>query len=82
MLVIQAQMESFEGSSYTSARLRTAGRFSIAPSATYPTVRIEAAVRVDAAAGLWPAVVSVALQLQMARACWPGTRLASSFRCP
>ncbi|KAL4426027.1 hypothetical protein ABPG75_010043 [Micractinium tetrahymenae] len=56
-LVITAQAEH-AGSPYgryTSARLRTSGRFAVAPSATYPRVRIEARIKLSAGDGMWPA---------------------------
>ena len=40
---------------FTSARIRTWGKFSVAPSKQHPTVRIEARMRVPAGAGLWSA---------------------------
>lgn len=41
---------------YASARLRTAGRFGIAPSQQWPCIRIEVRLRVTPGRGLWPAV--------------------------
>jgi beta-glucanase (GH16 family) len=48
-LALVARHESYQGSSYTSARLQTKGRFSF----TYG--RAEARIKVPAGAGIWPA---------------------------
>jgi beta-glucanase (GH16 family) len=39
----------------TSARVRTYGKFSVAPSAAYATIRVEAGMQLPQGAGLWPA---------------------------
>jgi beta-glucanase (GH16 family) len=48
-LAVVARKESYQGSTYTSARLQTKGRFSF----TYG--RAEARIKVPAGAGIWPA---------------------------
>lgn len=40
---------------YTSARIRTFRHYSVRPTAQYPTVRVEARIKVPAGTGLWPA---------------------------
>lgn len=57
-LVVQAAFHpgAPEGQRFTSARLRTAGRFGIAPSQQWPCIRIEVRLRVTPGRGLWPAV--------------------------
>ena len=68
-LIIQAQHEaaapaaakavpgaaSHPGAPYTSARIRTRGKFAVHPTAATPTVRIEARIRVPQGLGLWAA---------------------------
>ena len=56
-LVIQGQAEP-PGTlpRYTSARVRTFGKFSVAPGAAHPAVRIEARIRLpEGGPGVWPA---------------------------
>ena len=56
-LVIQGQAEA-PGTlpRYTSGRVRSFGRFSVAPGAQFPVVRIEARMKLpDPGAGVWPA---------------------------
>ena len=43
------------GQPYTSARVRTWGKYSVAPSPAHPTVRIEARIQLPRGAGLWAA---------------------------
>jgi len=40
---------------FTSGRIRTFGRFSVSPSERYSTIRIEAKIKLNSGAGLWPA---------------------------
>ena len=40
---------------FTSARIRTFRHYSVRPTAQYPTIRVEARIKVPAATGLWPA---------------------------
>ncbi|PSC67185.1 vacuolar sorting-associated 8-like protein isoform X1 [Micractinium conductrix] len=56
-LVIQAQAEppGRPSGRYTSSRLRTAGRFSVAPSAAHPLIRIQARIKMSPGDGMWPA---------------------------
>ena len=49
MLVIEARQEKYEGSNYTSARLKTQGL------QTFQFGRIEARLKVPSGKGLWPA---------------------------
>ncbi|KAI7842479.1 hypothetical protein COHA_003833 [Chlorella ohadii] len=57
-LVVQAAFDpgAPDGQRFTSARLRTAGRFSIAPGQQWPRIKIEARLRITPGQGLWPAV--------------------------
>jgi beta-glucanase (GH16 family) len=70
-LVIQAQREAADSDAakaapgaaaaaaaaapYTSARIRTCGKFAVRPTAATPTVRIESRIRVPQGLGLWSA---------------------------
>lgn len=49
-LVITARAEPAGSpySRYTSARIRTAGRFAVAPSAAHPVIRVEARIKLPA----------------------------------
>lgn len=40
---------------YTSARVRTFGKYAVAPSQAHPTIKVEARIKVPAGLGLWPA---------------------------
>ncbi|KAL4451764.1 hypothetical protein ABPG75_007426 [Micractinium tetrahymenae] len=57
MLVLQAVRSTEAGvaQQYTSARVRSFGKFGIAPSAAYPLIRIEARIKVPLGLGLWSA---------------------------
>ncbi|KAL4422942.1 hypothetical protein ABPG75_009139 [Micractinium tetrahymenae] len=59
-LVIEARWEdppALPGQPYTSARIRTAGRFSVCPSpGSAASVRVEARLRCTPGPGLWPAL--------------------------
>ena len=57
-LVIEARRDATgeHAGQVTSARLRTAGRFSVAPSPAWPVVRVEARIKLPKGAGLWPAL--------------------------
>src|ERR1039457_2371319 len=49
MLVIEADKESYQGSSYTSARLKTQGKWS------WTFGRVEARIKIPRGQGMWPA---------------------------
>lgn len=57
-LVLQAVYDpaasAIRGQPFTSARVRTAGKFAVVPTAT-STIRIEARIKVPQGLGLWPA---------------------------
>lgn len=54
-LVLQAVRSADPGLPYTSARVRTFGKFGVAPSAAYPLIRIQARIKVPQGLGLWSA---------------------------
>jgi beta-glucanase (GH16 family) len=58
-LVLQAVLdpaaEAVPGRPYTSAKVRTHGRFAVGPSPEHPEVKVEARIKVPAGLGLWPA---------------------------
>lgn len=56
-LVLRAVRSAVPGSdpSYTSARVRTFGKFGVAPSAAFPLIRIQARIKVPQGLGLWSA---------------------------
>ena len=63
MLVVEARQESYQGSNYTSARLKTQGKWS------WRYGRIEARIKIPRGQGLWPAFWM--LGTNVATAGWP-----------
>lgn len=58
-LVVQALREeppSLRGAPYTSARIRTTGKYSVQPSQRFPTIRIETRLKAPVGLGLWPSL--------------------------
>lgn len=47
--------EACPGRPYTSAKVRTYGKFAVGPSSEHPVVKVEARIKVPAGPGLWPA---------------------------
>jgi beta-glucanase (GH16 family) len=62
-LVIEARQESYQGSSYTSARLKTQGKFSW----TYG--RMEARIKIPRGQGMWPAFWALGTNINSVN--WP-----------
>lgn len=61
--MVEARREA-DGYTLTSARLSTAGRFSVAPGDKYATIRVEAKILLPVGQGLWPALWLVSGLLQ------------------
>lgn len=54
-LVLQALYDASARKPFTSARVRTYGKFAVGPTQQYKTVRIEARIKVPRGLGIWPA---------------------------
>jgi beta-glucanase (GH16 family) len=64
-LVIEARQESFSGSSYTSARLKTQGKIS------WQYGRIEARLKIPRGQGIWPAFWTLGTNITVGSVGWP-----------
>lgn len=63
-LIITARKESYNGAAYTSARLKTAGKFEQAYG------KFEARIKIPAGQGIWPAFWMLGNDIDTV--CWPG----------
>ena len=65
MLVIEARQESYQSSSYTSARLKTQGKWS------WKYGRLEARIKIPRGQGMWPAFWMLGTNITSAGSGWP-----------